>query len=184
MRATLLHTNDIHGRQERIARIATLVGAAKAAARHPVLYLDAGDVEDSTNHLSNVTRGAAMHRLLGRAGCDAATVGNAGWLRYGMDVLAEHARVSPHPQLAANVAPVAGPVPSVLLGEIGVFGLTARLPGFVGIDFGAEWLDETDVAHATARDLRSRGAKLVVLLSHLGLTDDRRLPQSCKRRST
>ena len=35
-----------------------------------------------------------MHRLLSVAGCDAATVGNACWLRYGPATLTEHARVS------------------------------------------------------------------------------------------
>ena len=77
MRLTILHTNDIHGRQARIAQIATLVHREKAAAPHRVLYLDAGDVEETTNELSNITKGTAMHRLLGRASCDAATVGNS-----------------------------------------------------------------------------------------------------------
>jgi len=77
MRLTLLHTNDIHGRQERIAQIATLVRREKTSSPHRVLYLDAGDVEETTNELSNITKGAGMHRLLGRASCDAATVGNA-----------------------------------------------------------------------------------------------------------
>src|SRR4051794_35384676 len=116
MRLTILHTNDIHGRQERIAQIATLVACERAATPHPVLYLDGGDVEESTNHLSSVTKGTAMHRLLSLTGCDAATVGNACWLRYGPGVLAEHARVASYPQLVANFAPVEGPVPYVLLG--------------------------------------------------------------------
>ena len=182
MRLTILHTNDIHGRQERIARLATLVDDAKARADHQVLYLDAGDVEDSTNLLSSATRGAAMHRLLAQAGCDAATVGNAAWLRYGTDVLAEHARVSPHPQLLANFTPVTGPVPSTLLGDVGVFGLTAPMRGwFPEVDFRFEPLDELESARRASRDLRARGARFVVLVSHLGLEtpsepwDDRRL---------
>ena len=182
MRLTILHTNDIHGRQERIAQIATLVREEKARAEHQVLYLDAGDVEDPSNHLSNVTRGTAMHRLLGQALCDAATVGNASWLRYGADVLGEHARVSPFPQLLANFTPVSGPVPYVLFGEVGVFGLTAPLRGmFEGIDWGFDALDELEVARRCCHALRGKGAHFVVLLSHLGLDvpgepwDDRRL---------
>lgn len=182
MRLTILHTNDIHGHQERIAQIATLVREEKARAGHPVLYLDAGDVEESTQHLSNVTKGSAMHRLLGIAQCDAATVGNACWLRYGPAILAEHARVSPHPQLLANFSPVSGPVPAVLLGEVGILGLTAPFRDlFPGTDWGFEALDELDVARTLARQLRAEGASLVVLLSHLGLStpaerwDDRRI---------
>jgi len=78
VRLTILHTNDIHGRVDGLARIATLVERIRAETPHAVLFLDAGDVEETTNRLSNITKGAAMHRLLGAAGCDAATVGNAG----------------------------------------------------------------------------------------------------------
>jgi 5'-nucleotidase len=182
MRLTLLHTNDIHGHDERIAQIATLVRREKAASPHTVLYLDAGDVEDTTNRLSNLTKGGAIHRLLGQATCDAATVGNASWLRYGPSVLAEHARVAPYPLLLANFDPVSGPVPFVLLGEVGVFGLTASFQNiFTDTEWGFTALDELEVARRSARDLRAQGAKLVVFLSHLGLDvpaenwDDRRL---------
>ena len=169
MRLTLLHTNDIHGRQDRIAQIATLVRREKAVATHPVLYLDAGDVEETTNRLSNVTKGAAMHRLLGCTTCDAATVGNACWLRYGAEVLADHARVAPYPLLLANFAPVSGPVPAVVLGDVGVLGLTDPFRNMFGdVDWGFEVLDEVEVARRLAHNLRARGARLVVLLSHLG----------------
>jgi hypothetical protein len=63
VRLTILHTNDIHGHQARLAQIATIVERVKANADHTVLYLDAGDVEDTTNRLSNLTKGTAMHRL-------------------------------------------------------------------------------------------------------------------------
>jgi len=182
MRLTLLHTNDIHGHEERIAQIATLVRREKAASPHTVLYLDAGDVEETTNRLSNLTKGAAMHRLLGRAACDAATVGNASWLRYGPAVLADHARVAQYPLLLANSDPVSGPLPSVRLGDVGVFGLTASFQNmFTDTEWGFTALDELEVARRCARDLRAQGAKLVVFLSHLGLEvaaenwDDRRL---------
>lgn len=182
MRLTILHTNDIHGRQARIAQIATLVHREKAASPHRVLYLDAGDVEETTNELSNITKGTAMHRLLGRASCDAATVGNSCWLRYGAGVLADHARAAPYPLLLANFAPVTGPVPSALLGDVGVVGLTDPFRELRdGIEWGFEPLDEPAVAREAAADLRRRGARLVVLLSHLGLEkpealwDDRRI---------
>ena len=182
MRLTILHTNDIHGRAEAIARIATLVRREKESSGHRVIYLDAGDVEETTNRLSSLTKGTAMHRLLSLTTCDAAAVGNACWLRYGPAVLEEHARVSSYPQLLGNFGGLRGPVPSVLLGDVGVFGLTAGLQHFVGsIDVGFEWLDIRETAVAQARGLREAGAELVVCLSHLGLSDpqepwdDRRL---------
>ena len=182
LRLTLLHSNDIHGRQDRIGQIATLVRREKATADHQVIYLDAGDVEDTSNRLSSMTKGSAMHRLLSHAGCDAATVGNGGWQRYGPQILAEHARAATYPLLLANFQPMTGPVPSVLLGEVGVFGLTAAFRhDFADTDWGWEPLDELQRARGVARNLRATGAGLVVLLSHLGLDtpqepwDDRRL---------
>ena len=183
MRLTILHTNDIHGRQERIAQLATLVAREKAASDAPVVYMDAGDVEETTNRLSNLTKGTAMHRLMNHAGCDVATVGNACWLRYGPAILEEHASAARYPLLLANFDPVVGPVPSALIGDVGVLGLTASFAGYFGdgVDFGFTPLDEVAVARRLAAELRARGARLVVLLSHLGLetpeavTDDRRI---------
>jgi 2',3'-cyclic-nucleotide 2'-phosphodiesterase (5'-nucleotidase family) len=182
VRLTILHTNDIHGHEQRLAQIATIVAREKQGSDHPVLYLDAGDVEDTTNRLSNLTKGAAMHRLLSVAGCDAATVGNACWLRYGPASLTEHARVSTYPQLLANFTGIDGPVPSVLLGELGIVGVTDPFDRIAGdLDWGFGRLDVLETAKAAARDLRGRGARLVVLLSHLGYEhefppwDDRRI---------
>lgn len=172
MRLTILHTNDIHGREERIAQIATIVRREKEASPHRVLYLDAGDVEETTNHLSNVTKGIAMHRLLSLTTCDAATVGNACWLRYGPGVLADQARAASYPLLLANFTGIDGPVPSVLLDGVGVFGLTAPFQGMADdVDWGFDRADILETAKACARDLRERGAEVVVLLSHLGLDD-------------
>ena len=172
MRLTILHTNDIHGREERIAQIATIVRRVKEASPHRVLYLDAGDVEETTNHLSSVTKGTAMHRLLSLTTCDAATVGNACWLRYGPGVLADHARAASYPLLLANFTGIDGPVPSVLLDGVGVFGLTAPFQGMANdVDWGFERVDILETAKQCARDLRERGAEIVVLLSHLGLDD-------------
>jgi 2',3'-cyclic-nucleotide 2'-phosphodiesterase (5'-nucleotidase family) len=182
VRLTILHTNDIHGRQERIAQIATIVRHEKAAADHPVLYLDAGDVEDTTNRLSNLTKGTAMHRLLSLTTCDAHTVGNACWLRYGPAILAEHARASSYPQLLANFTGIAGPVPSVLLGAVGIVGVTDPFDHMADdLDWGFGRADIVETTKALARGLRARGAELVVLLSHLGYQhefppwDDRRI---------
>jgi 2',3'-cyclic-nucleotide 2'-phosphodiesterase (5'-nucleotidase family) len=173
VRLTILHTNDIHGRQERIAQIATLVRRERERAGHPVLYLDAGDVEETSNRLSNLTKGTAMHRLLSLAGCDAHTVGNACWLRYGPGILAEHARASSYPQLLANFTGVEGPVPSVLIGDVGVVGVTDPFERMaVDLDWGFERVDVLETTKGLARDLRARGARLVVLLSHLGYEHD------------
>jgi 2',3'-cyclic-nucleotide 2'-phosphodiesterase (5'-nucleotidase family) len=169
MQLTILHTNDLHGRVDALARIATLVAEIRAETPHRVIYVDAGDVEETTTRLSNLTKGVAMHRLLSAAGCEVACVGNAAWLRYGTQVVAEHAAASSYPLLLANLEPVAGTVPSVLMGDVGFVGVTDPFRSFLaGFDFGIRALDEVEVVRTHARRLRAEGAALVVVLSHLG----------------
>jgi 2',3'-cyclic-nucleotide 2'-phosphodiesterase (5'-nucleotidase family) len=186
-RLLILHSNDIHGRADGLARIGTLVERLRREnGDSAVLYLDAGDVEDATNRLSNVTKGTAMLRLLDRAGCQAATVGNASILRYGPDVLEEQARSVRFPYLLANLRTPAGALlpgvePAALLEignvSIGVTGVTATTWGdgrHVYQDvFGLSEVDVEPLVREQAGLLRQQGAGVVVLLSHLGLPGDR-----------
>jgi 2',3'-cyclic-nucleotide 2'-phosphodiesterase (5'-nucleotidase family) len=179
-RLVLLHTNDLHGEIEALARVATLVKRIRAESDCPVVYVDAGDVEETTTWISNVTKGAAMHRLLSAAGCAAAAVGNASWLRYGPQVLPAHADAASYPLLLANVrAPdgslFGGTRKSALIGRLGLVGITAPYLQFGIENLGASWVEEGPLVRRLAAELRERGAEHVVLLSHLGLEDDRRL---------
>jgi 2',3'-cyclic-nucleotide 2'-phosphodiesterase (5'-nucleotidase family) len=189
MRLTILHSNDIHGRIEGLARIATLVERVRAETDHPVVYLDAGDVEETSTRLSNITKGAGMHRLLSASGCDVATIGNAAWLRYGVQVLPEHAAASSHPLLLANFRPVEGVRSSAIVRvgavSVGVIGVSTPFSRFSdGFDYGIEFLDVVPIVLELAGSLRKHGADLVVVLSHLGLDvpeesiDDRRLAEA------
>jgi 2',3'-cyclic-nucleotide 2'-phosphodiesterase (5'-nucleotidase family) len=179
-RLVLLHTNDVHGEIDAIARVATLVERIRAESDCPVVYVDAGDVEETTTWISNVTKGAAMHRLLSAAGCEAAAVGNASWLRYGPQVLPAHAEAASYPLLLANVRAPDGSLfdgtrESALVGRLGLVGVTAPYLEFGIETFGASWVEEGPLVRRLAAELRARGAEFVVLLSHLGLEDDRRL---------
>jgi 2',3'-cyclic-nucleotide 2'-phosphodiesterase (5'-nucleotidase family) len=178
-RLVLLHTNDVHGEIEALARIATLVERIRSESDCPVVYVDAGDVEETTTWISNVTKGAAMHRLLSAAGCEAAAVGNASWLRYGPQVLPAHAAEASYPLLLANVRAPDGSLfdgtsESVLVGRLGLVGITAPYLQFGIENLGASWVEEGPLVRRLAAELRERGANYVVLLSHLGLEDDRR----------
>ena len=184
-RVIILHTNDIHGRVEGLARVATLV--ARIRAEHPdtpVLYLDAGDVEETTSRLSNLTKGVAMHRLLGLAGCDAATIGNGGLLRYGAEIIAEYAGAARYPLLAANLRQHDGePIDGVHLrvtlaaGELrlGVIGVTTDMNGDYERWFRLKSLDVAPLVRELAAAAEQDGADAVIVLSHLGLPDDRKL---------
>lgn len=169
MRVTLLHTNDIHGRVEGLARVATLVERIRAETPHRVIYVDAGDVEETTTRLSNLTKGVAMHRLLSAAGCEVSVVGNAVWLRYGPQVIRDQARAASYPLLLANLSPVDGVQRTALIDGVGFVGVTDPFYSFLetGV-YGIEVTDEVEAVRQGARELRAQGAELVVCLSHLG----------------
>jgi 2',3'-cyclic-nucleotide 2'-phosphodiesterase (5'-nucleotidase family) len=180
----VLHTNDIHGRVEGLARIATLVSRIKAEnPATPVLYCDCGDVEEPSSRLSNVTKGTAMHRLLNAAGCAAAVAGNGAWLRYGPQVLAEHGAAARYPLLAANLRTHAGELlagvqPAALLQagslRLGVIGVSTDMPDYTAF-FDLQAIPTAPVVRELAASLRQDGADAVVVLSHLGLAADRAL---------
>jgi 2',3'-cyclic-nucleotide 2'-phosphodiesterase (5'-nucleotidase family) len=184
-RLILLHTNDIHGRIDGLACVATLVEQVRAT--HPdklVLFVDAGDSEETTVRLSNLTKGVAMHRLLGAAGCAAAAVGNASPLRYGHQVLAEQAAAAPYPLLLANMrlangSPVQGVQPTALLAldglRVGLIGVTADMDGAYEQWFGLRMLPALSLVRDLAAALRQDGADDIIVLSHLGLAADREL---------
>jgi 2',3'-cyclic-nucleotide 2'-phosphodiesterase (5'-nucleotidase family) len=182
----ILHTNDIHGRLEGLSRIATLIERIRAENRDvPVLYFDLGDSEDYSNRLSNLTKGAAMHRLLSAMGCDAVAVGNGALPRYGPGVLKDHAGASHYPHLLANLRMpngdfIPGTHPTELLDlgimRLGLIGITVEMPSYARF-FDLRTLPMSPLIRELAMGLRSEGADAVILLSHLGLAADRELAQ-------
>jgi 2',3'-cyclic-nucleotide 2'-phosphodiesterase (5'-nucleotidase family) len=172
-RLVILHSNDLHGRIDALARIATIVEQVRAQETAPVLYVDAGDVEEATVRISNLTKGAAMHRLLSAAGCQAAVVGNAAWLRYGFQVIPAHAEAASYPLLLANLPGAQGVRPAVMLvaggWNVGLIGITDPFPCLLGAaDYGVQSVDVIPLVRTLATELRDGGADLVVLLSHVG----------------
>jgi 2',3'-cyclic-nucleotide 2'-phosphodiesterase (5'-nucleotidase family) len=180
----ILHTNDIHGNIEGLARIATLVARIKAEnPATPVFFFDCGDVEEPSSRLSNVTKGTAMHRLLNAAGCDAAVAGNGAWLRYGPQVLAEHGAAARYPLLAANLRTHAGSLlagvqPAALLRagalRLGVIGVSTDMPDYTAF-FDLQAVPAAPLVRELAAAFRQDGANAVIVLSHLGLAADREL---------
>jgi 2',3'-cyclic-nucleotide 2'-phosphodiesterase (5'-nucleotidase family) len=184
----ILHTNDIHGRVEGLARIATLIEQIRAENPDvPTLFFDSGDIEETSRRLSNLTKGAAMHRLLSLAGCNTAAVGNGGMMRYGYQVLQDYAVVARYPQLLANVRLSDGsPLPGVqftALLQVGamrldLIGITVDLVDGDNIYenyFGLRVPPALTVTRELVAELRQNGADGVILLSHMGLDADRQL---------
>jgi 2',3'-cyclic-nucleotide 2'-phosphodiesterase (5'-nucleotidase family) len=182
-RLVVLHTNDIHGRIDAIARIATLVERESASTDDAVLYVDAGDVEDRTNRLSNLTKGVAVHRLLGVAGCRATAIGNGTVVYYGPAPLVEQSAAGGYPQLAANLQRdgrvVPGAEAAVLLDikgiRVGLTGLTPADWRDIYASMGLDVPEALPLVREHAASLRRQGAEVVILLSHLGIDRDREL---------
>ncbi len=188
----ILHTNDIHGRVEGLARIATLVEQTRAENPGvPVLYFDAGDIEEPSRRLSNLTKGTAMHRLLNLAGCDAAVAGNGAWLRYGPQVLGDHGRAARYPLLLANLRMSDGVLPPGVQPtttleiasdpeqragpwRLGLIGMTADMPEYSAF-FDLSAVPAAPLVRELAAALRQDGADAVIVLSHMSLKTDREL---------
>lgn len=163
---------------------------AELATRHDnVLKLHAGDAITGTLYYT-LSEGEADAALMNRVCFDAMAVGNheldSG--DAGLKTFIDHLWAAPAcrtPVLSANLAPRAGsPLgsdsvrPSVVIergGEpIGIVGLTtaAKTQNASRPDPGTRLLDEVDAAQREIDRLRAQGIDKIVLLSHLGYTQD------------
>lgn len=187
----ILHTNDIHGRSEGLARVITRLDQIRAvnSDRH-VLYFDAGDVEDTSNRLSNLTKGRAMYELLALAKPNAMVAGNGSLARYGVEAITAQAQsmqiMADCPLLVANIRlPDGNPIPATqstcLLTledvKIGIIGVTAPISSYAKF-FGLQLLDTTELVRQDAQSFWQSGVHAVIILSHLGLSDDRKLAEA------
>ena len=184
---TLLHTNDLHGRVARLARIGTLVRQARdeiSAKGGYCLYLDAGDSEDSILLESALTQGSAMEAVLRGAGCDQVALGNAIPFRYGIQAIEGLAESFGKSLLCANMFWKDGSRPKGLTPyviedfgafSLGIIGLTAPMDPYR--IFKVDVLQPEEVAPALIEQVKAEGADFVMVLSHLGLKSDIRLAE-------
>jgi len=201
---TILHTNDIHARlaafddfgafcdkakdaagkcQGGAARLATAVARERAKGGN-ILLLDAGDQFQGTLFFAKY-KGEAPAFFMNRLGYDAMTLGNHEF-DDGPVTLANFIRSLKFPMLGANVDVSASPDLKGLVApyivreiggkKIGIIGLgqpkTAQMssPG-PSVTFAAA---AGPVKKALAA-LKDQGVSAVIVLSHLGLTGDKKL---------
>ena len=180
---TILHFNDLHGRLDQLPRLFTLARREREralAAGRRVLLLDAGDSSDRRQWASAATHGRANYSLLAAMGVQATVLGNAEPY-WGRAALARLVQSAGFPVLAANLVNGADPTQSAVPGllastlldldgyAVGVVGLTQAFPdAYLPAGYGL--LDPAVVLRRELDGLRGKGAKLVILLSHLGLT--------------
>lgn len=183
MRLTILHFNDLHGRLEQLPRLFTLVQRERAqalAAGRQVLLLDGGDSSDRARWESDLTKGRANFSLLEAMGVQATVIGNGEALQWGRAALARLVSAAHFPALAANLVDRADPARLAVPGlrrtalldlggfALGLAGVTQVYPG--GYDrFGYTSADPAAALRRAVDELRARGARQILLLSHLGV---------------
>lgn len=184
----VLHTNDIHSVFESMPRLRTMMlEIEREQPPERLLRFDIGDHMDRMRVETEGTLGAANIEVMNATGYDAAVPGNNEGLTLTADDLDRlYGELARFPVVVANLKKRGAPsgdagwnLSSVVLERdgirFGVFGLTAAFNDFYR-ELGWEAGDPFEAAAAEVARLRTeKQADVVVALSHLGLTNDRRL---------
>jgi 2',3'-cyclic-nucleotide 2'-phosphodiesterase (5'-nucleotidase family) len=128
---TILYTNDLHLRFDRLASIERLIAEERAAGA-PVLLLDAGDAwQDFRRPLAAVWGADRMVEWMNRVGYDGMALGNHD-MYWGAARLDELAGAAAFPVLCANLVPQRRAVPPFVPStRIDVGGISALLVGLI-----------------------------------------------------
>jgi 5'-nucleotidase len=190
LEVTILHTNDIHGREEALSRLSALARQLRTEAEEQgrkVLFFDGGDAADRRFRTTSATKGVAFYSIMNAMGYDAQTMGNAISLPYGPQSMKAVAQRANFPILAANCRNDGEPLPEGLHEYVkfslspqvtmGVLGLTAPWGNLYEL-FDLRLPDFIQVARRIVEQFKQEGVRPIVVLSHLGLEDDRRLVEA------
>ena len=196
---TILHVNDIHGFMRPFldkashpdlpvggsAYLAGLIMEARQANPEGTVLVSAGDMFQGTA-ISNRFYGQPMVDLMNYLGFDASAIGNHEF-DWGIEKLQKTLSGARFPFLAANVldsegGQLAGTKPFALIErnglKIALIGVcsteTPRLTLYDNVK-SMKFLGPETVLPALVRQVRKDGARLVVVLSHLGLEGDRKM---------
>ncbi len=180
-KVVILHSNDVHGAIEGYAKIAALRDQYKAAGAE-VILADAGDFIQGDPCVS-LSKGATAIEMMNAAGYDVATLGNHEF-DYGYENLMTILEKRSFPVVCGDVF---GGSQSILPGstiierngvKIAFVGLetpetyTKVNPALIkGLSF-AQKEDLYQTASAIVKDVKARGADIVVGLFHLGVDEE------------
>ncbi|WP_440118258.1 bifunctional metallophosphatase/5'-nucleotidase [Paenibacillus sp. QZ-Y1] len=181
---TILHSNDIHSHFGSMSSIAAMIAWERAQAGE-VLVLDIGDHMDRMAVETEGTLGAANVDVINLTGYDAITIGNNEGLTFTPEQLAHSYSGLLSPVVCGNVIEQATGLPpawmksSLILEKgpfcVGLLGATAPFTAFYEL-LGWDVLDPVETLREQVEAMRSQ-VDVVVILSHLGLSTDRRLAE-------
>jgi 2',3'-cyclic-nucleotide 2'-phosphodiesterase (5'-nucleotidase family) len=195
VQATLLHTNDFHGRLETdyrgrggAAELASVINDIRATAgEENVLLMDAGDEYFAAPAISQLLMGVSTVDVFNLMGYDLAVFGNHEFDK-GQDVLSERVAQSDYPWLGANVVlegtdwvhpdwaipytilTVGSPPNEARLGVIGVDTDETPEVTLIGTTLGLEFKDLTEsILHYY--DIVMDQADALIVVAHMGTED-------------
>lgn len=182
---TLVHVNDIHGRAKEgkydgvgLARVSTIAKALDQDENNgEVLLLDAGDTLHGTT-FATLTKGESMVEVLNASGFDYMTLGNHDF-NYGKERLEQLISLGKYKTLAANVLDKTTGKPLTESYDIrridgkkvGFFGLATPETYYKTNPKNVEnitFADPIKVAKQIVAEMKSKGVKFIVVISHLG----------------
>lgn len=200
---TILHTNDMHGHltpevDKSLAPATQKVGGAaymsglvrQKRAQHPghTLLLDAGDIAQGTP-ISNLFSGRPTVEFMNHLGYDAGTIGNHEF-DWGPATLAALIHDAKRPIVCANLVEVAtgaapaGVKPYIIKQIDGVnVGITGVVtPSTPNMSFKQNvspfrFENEVQTLKTLIPRMRRNGARVIIVLSHLGLKEDKALAE-------
>lgn len=183
MQLTLLHFNDLHGRFDQFPRLFTLIQRARTSAPSngfQSLLVEAGDSSSREIWESKATQGRANFALLEAMDVQATVLGNAEIQLGNREALTRLVASVHFPVLAANLLDLADPthpaVPKLKASHLielngftlGLVGITAAFrDDYEHLGYLAE--ESLEILRREIPTLKAQGAKLIILLSHLGV---------------
>lgn len=181
---TILHTNDIHSHFGSMSTIAAMINEERDQGGN-FLVMDIGDHMDRMAVETEGTLGTANVDVINLTGYDAITIGNNEGLTFTPDQLSQSYAGLLCPVVCGNVveqdtglAPV-WMKPSLIVEKgpfrVGLLGATAPFTTFYEL-LGWDVLDPVESLKVQVEALRNE-VDVVVILSHLGLSTDRRLAE-------
>jgi 5'-nucleotidase / UDP-sugar diphosphatase len=199
---TILHSNDTHDHLEPttytgkdtagkdfkveyggVGRIKAVVDSLKKTSINPVV-LDAGDVFTGTIY-GMIYKGLADLAYMEAFGVQAQTIGNHEFDN-GPSQLAEYIKNASFPVVSANIDASADPLLKPLIKPSTILEIAGQKVGIVGVTTPStpitsspgdtvKFLDPLTSVQKAVDDLRSQGITKVILLSHLGYSEDIKL---------
>jgi 2',3'-cyclic-nucleotide 2'-phosphodiesterase/3'-nucleotidase len=181
----ILSVNDLHGsllesgNNPGAAKLAAYLKKEKAQNPEGTLILSAGDMMQGSAD-SNLLNGEPVIEVMNQIGFDAMTIGNHEF-DWGVETLQARAEQASFPFLTANVSDkktgkaITFTKPYIMTEragvKIGIIGVTTPetanivLPSIIS---AYEITDPTAIVNSLASELRRKGAKIIIVVGHLG----------------